>query len=87
MQYHPFVLVGSPYTLKELKTYGFKTFNDFWDESYDEMESPNDRMIALFNLCKNLINKSKDEWNIMYKKMIPILKHNRNLLLKYDEPL
>jgi hypothetical protein len=85
MQYHPFVLVGSPYTLKELKTYGFKTFNDFWDESYDEMESPNDRMIALFNLCKNLINKSKNEWNDMYNEMLPILKHNRNLLLKYDE--
>jgi len=85
MQYHPFVLVGSPYTLRELKTYGFKTFSDFWDESYDEMESPNDRMIALFNLCKDLINKSKDDWDIMYKKMIPILKHNRNLLLEYDE--
>lgn len=85
MQYHPFIVVGSPYTLKELKKYGFKTFGDFWDESYDEMESPNDRMIAIFELCKSLINKSKSEWDVIYKNITPILKHNRDLLLKYDE--
>jgi hypothetical protein len=85
MHYHPFIVVGSPYTLKELKSYGFKTFSDFWDESYDEMESSNDRIIAIFKLCKELILKSKEEWDLLYKNLIPILEHNRNTLLKYDE--
>ena len=85
MHYHPFIVVGSPHTLKELKSYGFKTFSDFWDESYDEMESPNDRIIAIFKLCKELILKSKQEWDLLYKNLIPILEHNRNTLLKYDE--
>ena len=85
MQYHPFIIVGSPGTLKELKSYGFKTFSEFWDESYDEIENPNDRMIAIFKLCKSLINISHSEWKIMFDKLIPILKHNRNLLIKYDE--
>ena len=85
MQYHPFIIVGSPGTLKELKSYGFKTFSDFWDESYDEIENPNDRMIAIFKLCKSLINTNHNEWKVMFDKLIPILKHNRNLLTKYDE--
>ena len=85
MQYHPFIIVGSPGTLKELKSYGFKTFSEFWDESYDEIENPNDRMITIFKLCKSLINTSHSEWKVMFDKIIPILKHNRNLLTKYDE--
>ena len=32
----PFIVFGNPGTLKELHNLGFKTFSDFWDESYDE---------------------------------------------------
>ena len=49
------------------------------------MESSNDRIIAIFKLCKELILKSKEEWDLLYKNLIPILEHNRNTLLKYDE--
>jgi hypothetical protein len=36
----PFILVGTQGALKYLRSYGFKTFGDFWDESYDD--EPND---------------------------------------------
>ena len=35
MNFHPFFVVGNPFTLKRLKELGFKTFSDVWDESYD----------------------------------------------------
>lgn len=32
----PFVIVGTKGSLEYLRSYGFKTFNHLWDESYDE---------------------------------------------------
>jgi hypothetical protein len=32
----PFVIVGTQGSLKYLRSYGFKTFGDLWDESYDD---------------------------------------------------
>lgn len=44
IQYHPFIVYGSPFTLKSLRELGFKTFSPFIDESYDETISPFRRM-------------------------------------------
>ena len=46
--FHPFIILGSPYTLKYLRSMGFKTFGDFLDESYDE-DLDNDFMMDLKN--------------------------------------
>jgi hypothetical protein len=32
----PFVIVGTRGSLKYLRSYGFKTFGELWDESYDD---------------------------------------------------
>lgn len=82
---HPFVIVGKPGIIKYLKNLGFQTFSDFWDETYDEINNDSDRMIVISNLIKELCEKSKDEWDLLYKKMKPILIHNRNHLLSFDE--
>ena len=84
MHYHPFVMVGRPHTLKILKEIGFKTFSDFWDESYDEIEDNSIRIETVYNLIKKLILLDNKEWESMYVKMYNILVHNRNLLLKLD---
>ena len=83
LHYHPFVLVGSAGTLKYLKSYGFKTFDTWWDESYDSIENTNDRFLKVYEVINNLINKSDDEWITMYNEMKPILIHNRNILLSF----
>lgn len=40
---HPFILYGQPRSLEYLKTLGFKTFNDIFDESYDTITDTNKR--------------------------------------------
>ena len=82
--FHPFIVLGSPYTLKKLKSYGIQTFDSIWDESYDLEEDDWLRMKKVFELTKELINKSDEEWEIMLKQIKPILEHNRNILLKFD---
>jgi hypothetical protein len=36
----PFILVGPAHNLEYLRSYGFQTFDYWWDESYDEIEDP-----------------------------------------------
>ena len=82
---HPFVFVGRPGILKYLKELGFKTFSDFWDESYDDIDDNSDRMDSILTVIKSLISKSTKEWDLMNIELKPILEHNRNILLSYQD--
>lgn len=74
----PFILLAGPGSLSYMKSYGFKTFGDFWDESYDEIISPEKRFNEVVKLLKQLSAYSIHELQEMHKKMIPILEHNFN---------
>jgi hypothetical protein len=75
----PFVLVAPPKTLQYIKENGFKTFSDFWDESYDDCLNHHDRMLKIIDTIDYINSKSMDELSAMYKDMLPILEHNYNL--------
>lgn len=76
----PFILVAPPYTLKYLQEEGYKTFSNFWDESYDCETNHEKRLIKIFNLIDFIEQKSISELQDMYSKMTDILKHNFDLL-------
>jgi hypothetical protein len=50
----PFILAATPGSLKYLRAYGFKTFEDVWDESYDNINDPKQRMLAIIELMKTI---------------------------------
>jgi hypothetical protein len=52
----PFILAGTHGSLKYLRSYGFKTFMHVWDESYDEIENAEHRLICIADLMKEIIN-------------------------------
>ena len=83
-QLHPFVVIGRPNCLKDLHEYGFKTFSEVWDESYDMEEDDNVRIDKIYKLIYSLSNKSISEWNDMYIRLQPILIHNQNLLKQFS---
>ena len=83
-QLHPFIVLGRPHTLKYLKSYGFKTFSDFWDESYDEEIINSKRIFKVYNLFQELCNKTDNEWYELINSMKDILIYNRNVLKKYS---
>ena len=85
VNYQPFIALGPVNYLKELKRLGFKTFSDFWDESYDEIHNNSDRMIRVYSLVKYLCEKTNEEWDELNKQLYPILEHNRNHLLSLTE--
>jgi hypothetical protein len=77
----PFILVAPPYTLEYAKRMGFKTFSDFWDESYDEESNHEVRTIKILNLINYINSKSINELRDMYDQMQSILDHNYQCLL------
>jgi hypothetical protein len=78
----PFILVAPPHTLKFLQDQGFMTFSDFWDESYDSMEDHESRLFAIFKLIDSINNMPISQLKDMYNQMLPIIEHNRKLLLE-----
>jgi len=78
--FRPFVLVAPPHTLEYLKQCGVKTFDQWWDESYDQEENHEKRLIKILELIDYIDTKSIDELRNMYKEMLPILKHNYKII-------
>lgn len=82
---HPCVWVGAPGLTKVLQRIGFKTFNEYWDESYDKITDPIDRINAVIDLVEQLCKLSQSERKELYENMKPVLKHNQELILNMQE--
>lgn len=50
----PFILTATPGSLEYLRSYGFRTFDSVWDESYDKITDPVARLTAIVELMKDI---------------------------------
>jgi len=82
--YQPFIVLGPYQYLKELKNLGYKTFSEFWDESYDEIENAEERYFAVEKIILELNKKNIDEINEIYQKIKNICIYNRKVFDNYD---
>lgn len=74
---HPFLLYGNQGSLKYLKSIGYKTFDRWWDESYDDEPNQDRRSKMIVNELLKLKNKSKEELIKMRGEITEILIHNK----------
>jgi hypothetical protein len=77
---HPFISIGTAGTVKALKKMGFKTFGEFWDESYDDIQEPKLRMVALVNIFKDIASWDAEKIKDFRRRVKPILDHNYEIL-------
>ena len=86
INYQPFIVLSSYGYLKKLRSYGFKTFGDYWDESYDDIENPDDRFKKLLEIIRKLNKKTIEELNELYKNIKHICIYNKEVFdnLKID---
>jgi len=52
----PFIIAGTMGSLEYLRSYGFKTFDSVWDESYDLIGDPEKRLKTIVDLMKQIAN-------------------------------
>ena len=74
----PFVLVATAGSLEYLRSYGFKTFGHIWDESYDTIADPHQRIAAVASLLKTLCDLSTEERIALFHLCLETIEHNWN---------
>lgn len=74
--FHPFIIVGNPDYLTSIKQYGFKTFEDFWDEEYDTEINFSKRLEKILDILNYINSKDIKDLLDMRIKMKHILLHN-----------
>lgn len=76
VSHRPFILVGAKGNLAYLKSYGFKTFDRWIDESYDNEADPDKRLDMIVKQIEKLSKLSKEELDLMYNEMKETLDYN-----------
>ena len=76
-----FVMFGEKHTLKNLRNFGFKTFNNVIDESYDNID---DEAIRWGEAWKQVEYLSTQNPVSIYQKISLTLDHNRNLMMQQN---
>jgi hypothetical protein len=86
---HPFMILGNVGTLKYIKDLGFKTFDRWFDESYDNELVHHKRVDIIVNEINKYRDKSVEELRVIREEMKEICTFNRNRFIeiiknKYD---
>ena len=82
---HPVIWVAEHGTTKVMQRLGFKTYSEFWDESYDAIRDPIDRINAVIDVLKDLCKLNVKERHNLWQKMRPVLQHNQQLIFNLTE--
>ena len=75
---HPFMVLGNPHTLKYLKNLGFKTFDKWWDESYDNVINLKDRNDIIISNIKKFKDYGHKELIEFRDEMADVVLFNQN---------
>ena len=76
----PFIMVAARGSLKHIKDMGFKTFDKYWDESYDLEKDNSKRLTMIMDLVES-ISKWSEEKKIQFSHdVVDILEYNQNHL-------
>ncbi len=79
----PFILAGAPGSLELLKNLGFKTFDKWWCEDYDKEKDHHKRLIMIYHLVNDILNKDKDELETILNEMQETLEYNYKVYLNF----
>lgn len=76
--HHPFIIMGNRYSIKKMKELGYKTFDEYVDQSYDDLPT-HQRLQKIIETIKKIDNiKDKNEW---FMKLQDDIEHNYNNLI------
>jgi hypothetical protein len=72
----PFMLVAAPGNLAYLKSYGFKTFDNVIDESYDNIQDPDERVDAIVSQLEWYCSLNAADKLAVAREVEDAVKHN-----------
>ena len=81
----PFIILGQPGSLTELRKLGFKTFGPLIDESYDLIQDHDERMLAVANEVLRLSELSDSDFGGIKEQTIEVCEHNFHNLHNFSD--
>ena len=84
MYLQPFLIVGPPYYLREIRNMGFKTFDGFIDESYDVELDDKIRLEKIISELIRISNLPIELLKLKLKEFEDVLIYNQMKLLSFD---
>jgi hypothetical protein len=81
----PFIMYGNPHSLKYLKSIGFKTFDKWIDESYDDEKDFENRLDKVLKVCTDISNMDVSDLYKIRKEMDSVLEHNYNVFFELTD--
>ena len=73
----PFVVFAGAGALQYLKSYGFRTFDSVWDESYDQATDHDERFNKIMSVIKTLHTQTPEQFANTMQQCQAIVEHNR----------
>jgi hypothetical protein len=74
----PFVLTAAPGNLAYLRSYGFRTFDQWIDETYDTETNPSKRLNMIADQVERIAKLTQEQRHTMHSEMQEVLQHNYN---------
>lgn len=81
---HPFILIGWKNSLKFLKEMGFETYDDIFDESYDELETWKERTISAWKEIEKILSLPDDDFYHIFEEIQDRVIYNQQRFFNYD---
>ena len=76
---HPFMILNGPGALETIRSYGFKTFQPYIDESYDSEQDPEKRMDKVLAEMHRINNSSDKYQKFIWDGCAEIAAYNKQL--------
>jgi hypothetical protein len=80
----PTIIVGTPGIVKHLKNLGFESYDELFDESYDEIIPTNERLLKVMDEVERVCRMPESELKSIYNDLLPKVRHNQNKLFEYS---
>jgi hypothetical protein len=80
----PFIVFGNPFTLNKLHQLGYKTFDKWWDESYDSELDLKKRFDKIVKVIEQISNLDINQLMKLKNEMREVLIHNYLNFFKAD---
>lgn len=81
---HPIIFNAGAGTLRLFKSWGFKSFPNVFDESYDDIKDDITRHNFVLSEIERICLLSKKDKHELYLKSIPTIKYNQDIFINFD---
>jgi len=81
---HPMIFNAGAGTLRLFKSWGFKSFPNVFDESYDDIKDDITRHNFVLSEIERICLLSEEDKHKLYLESIPTIKYNQNIFMNFD---